>query len=61
MGRKVIGPMCCATHVNEPSARIEQEKGFAHVFLTVAAECAVAPCKPLTGHYKIGSQNSSLQ
>ena len=37
---KAVGPMCCVTHVKEPSVLIEKEKGFAPVFLVVAAECA---------------------
>ena len=47
MVRKAVGPMCCVTHVKVLGALIEKEKGFAPVFLAVAAECAVAPCKPL--------------
>ena len=47
MGRKAVGPMCCVTHVKDPSALIEKKKGFARVFLAVAAECAEAPCKVL--------------
>ena len=49
MGHKAVGPMCCVTHVKEPSALITKEKGFTTVFLDVAAVCAVAPCKPLEG------------
>ena len=29
MGRKSIGPLCCVTHVKEPSALYWKEKGFA--------------------------------
>ncbi len=32
MGRKAVGPVCCVTHVKEPSAH-RKEKGFAPVFL----------------------------
>ena len=40
-GRKAIGPMCCVTHVKEPSALIEKRRGFAPVFLAgLAAYCA---------------------
>ena len=42
MGRKAVGPMCCVTHVKEPSALIEKKRGFAPLFL-------VNPCKPLKG------------
>ena len=41
MGHTAVGPLCCVTHVKDPGA------GFALVFLAVAAECALAPCKPL--------------
>ncbi len=34
-------------HVKEPSYTYRKEKGFAPVFLAVAAECAAAPCTPL--------------
>ena len=27
MGRKAVGPMCCVTHVKEPSSLIKKEKG----------------------------------
>ena len=27
MGRKAVGPMCCVTHVKEPSALIEKRRG----------------------------------
>ena len=30
MGRKAIGPVCCVTHVKEPSALIEKKKGVRH-------------------------------
>ena len=47
IGRKAVGPVCCVTHVKEPCACYRKEKGAASVFLAVAAECAVAPCKLL--------------
>ena len=61
MGRKAVGPMCLVMHVKEPSALIKKEKGFAPVFLAMAAECAVAPCQTVKRCYITGSQNSSLQ
>ena len=33
MGRKAVGPMCCAMHVKEPRTLIVKEKGLAPVFL----------------------------
>ena len=47
MGRKAVGPMCCVTHVKEPSALIEKEKGLAPVFLTVNLVYLVNPYKVL--------------
>ena len=52
MGRKAVAPMCCVTHVKEPSALTlyRKEKGFAPVFTAgLAAYCATAPCKLLHG------------
>ena len=45
MRRKAVGPMYCVTHVKEPSDLIEKRTG-GPVFLAVAAECPIAPCKP---------------
>ena len=33
MGRKAVGPVCCAMHVKEPRTLIVKEKGLAPVFL----------------------------
>ncbi len=44
---KAEGPVYCVMHVKEPSALIAKRRGFAQVFLAVAAaECTTAPCKP---------------
>ena len=58
MGRKAVGPVCCVTHVKEPSALIEKVKGFTLVFLVwSAAYCTTAPwnhcrvlCKWIRSH-----------
>ena len=55
MGREAVGPMCCVMLVKEPSALIK--KGFGPVFLAMAAECAVEPCKPL---YCVSKKNYTL-
>ena len=47
MGRKVVGPVCCVNACKQNQCTYLKEKGFAPVFLAVAAVCAVAPCKPL--------------
>ncbi len=47
MEREVIGPVHCVMQVREPSHTYHQKKGFAALFVEVAAECAAAPCKPL--------------
>ncbi len=49
MGRKAVGLVCCVMHVKEPSYTYRKEKGFAPVFLAVAAECVAAPCKSVQG------------
>ncbi len=47
IGHKAIGPVCCAMHIKEPSYTYHKEKGFAPVFLAVAAECTAAPCNTI--------------
>ena len=50
MGRKALGPIdVYVAHVKDPSNTFSLEKGIAPVFLAVAAECPVAPCKTLHG------------
>ena len=46
MGRKAVGPICCVKARKRTQCCYRKEKGFAPVFLTNAAERAVAPCKP---------------
>ena len=38
MGRKAVGPVCCAMHVKERRALIAKEKGLAPVFLDLRLE-----------------------
>ena len=47
IGCKVVGLKCCAMHMKETS--YITNGWFAPVFLAVAAEYAVAPCKPIYG------------
>ena len=50
MGRKAVGPVCCANACKITQCTYQKEKGFAPVFLAeLAAYCATAPCKPLHG------------
>ena len=37
MGRKVVGPMGCVTHVKKKPVHLSKREGFAPVFLAVAA------------------------
>ena len=49
MGRKAVGPVCCAMHVKEPRTLIVKEKGLARVFLD---SCLEHPAGWICAHYK---------
>ena len=38
MGRKAVGPVCCITHVKEPSALIEKRRGLPGVPGLISAQ-----------------------
>ena len=49
MGRKAVGPVCCAMHVKEPRTLIVKEKGLAPVFLD---SCLEHPAEWICARYK---------
>ena len=49
VGRKAVGPVCCAMHVKEPRTLIVKEKGLAPVFLDSRIE---HPAGWICAHYK---------